>query len=168
MDRSSLSSALEEIALLMCLKGENPFKVRAFENGARVVSSLDDLAERISNGQLDRVAGLGKGLIEVVTELHATGRSTLGDSLRAELPPSLPELLRVPGLGPKKATALWKSLGVTSLGELEYAITENRLVALDGFGLKTQEKISTGLAFLKTNSGQWRLPVATARADRAL
>src|SRR5450759_3459119 len=107
----------------MSLKGENPFKVRAFENGARVISSLDDLEERLGNGRLGTVAGLGKGLVEVVTELHATGRSTLAESLRAEIPPSLPELLRVPGLGPKKATALWKSLGVTSLGELEYAIT---------------------------------------------
>jgi DNA polymerase (family X) len=168
VDRSALSLALEEIALLMSLKGENPFKVRAFENGARVISSLDDLEERLGSGRLGTVAGLGKGLVEVVTELQATGRSTLAESLRAEIPPSLPELLRVPGLGPKKATALWKSLGVTSLGELEYAITENRLVSLEGFGLKTQEKFSSGLAFVKSSSGQWRLPAATARADRAL
>lgn len=167
MDRTALSSALAEIALLLSLKGENPFKVRAFENAASTLGSLPDLEQLLARGDLPVIPGIGKGILEVVDELRRSGRSSLADSLRAEFPSSLREVMRVPGLGPKKVAALWRQLGVATLGELEYAIAENRLVALEGFGRKTQEKIATGLAFLKSNSGRWRLPEALARAESA-
>ena len=167
MDRAALSRTLAHIARLLALKGENTFKVRAFENAAEIVAGREDIEALIREKRLESVEGIGKAIAGVLTELAATGRSAVVDSLEAEVPATLPDLLQVPGLGVKKATALWKELGVTSLGELEYAIHENRLVALPGFGVKTQEKLAAGLGFVTAQGARWKLPEATRRAEEA-
>jgi DNA polymerase (family 10) len=168
MDRAAISRTLSEIAVLFSLKGENPFKVRAFENAAETISEVEDLDELARQGKLASVPGIGKAIAEVVSELVLAGRSSLRDELGVEFPASIFELLRVPGLGPKKAMALFKELGISSPGELEYAIHENRLLRLAGFGAKTQEKLAGGLRFLGANAGRWRLPQAWEVAERAL
>src|SRR3989339_726434 len=145
MDKQEVAAVLEEIALLLELAGENPFKVRAYEAGAR------------RSGELARVKGIGKSLAGVIDELLTRGEASLHRELKDKTPPGLLELLRVPGLGPKKARVLFDELHITSLGELEYACRENRLVALPGFGAKSQEKIKAGLAGLSRYSGLFRL-----------
>lgn len=163
MDRAAASELLDEIATLLSLKGENPFKIRAFENAARALGHLEDFDERARKGDFSSVKGVGKAISEVLVEFGKTGRSSVLEELQREVPPGVRDLLRLPGLGPKKATVLWKDLGVASLGELEYAIRENRLVTLPGFGEKTQEKLGAGLRFLAANSGRFRLDEALDR-----
>ncbi len=158
MDKKEVAAVLEEIALLLELAGENPFKVRAYEAGARAVLTFPgDLDAARRSGELARVKGIGKSLAGVIAELLSRGEAALYRELKDKTPPGLLELLRVPGLGPKKARVLFDELHITSLGELEYACQENRLVALPGFGAKSQEKIKAGLA--GTFALRWALPL---------
>ena len=171
MDKKEVAAVLEEIALLLELAGENPFKVRAYEAGARAVLTFPgDLDAARRSGELAHVKGIGKSLAGVIDELLTRGEAALHRELRDQTPPGLLELLRVPGLGPKKARVLVDELHITSLGELEYACRENRLAALPGFGAKSQEKIKAGLASLKRYAGLFRLgdllPLAESLAAR--
>jgi DNA polymerase (family 10) len=171
MDKKEVAAVLEEIALLLELAGENPFKVRAYEAGARAVLTFPgDLDAARRSGELAQVKSIGKSLAGVIEELLTRGEASLYQELRDKTPPGLLELLRVPGLGPKKARVLFDQLHITSLGELEYACRENRLVALPGFGAKSQEKIKAGLAGLSRYDGLFRLgdllPLAESLAAR--
>jgi DNA polymerase (family 10) len=158
MDKKEVAAVLEEIALLLDLAGDNPFKVRAFEAGARAVLTFPgDLDAARRSGALVHVKGIGKSLAGVIGELLSGGEAALHRELKDKTPPGLLNLLQVPGLGPKKARVLFDELHITSLGELEYACQENRLVALPGFGVKSQEKIKAALTGLKRYAGLFRL-----------
>jgi len=158
MDKKEVAAVLEEIALLLELAGENPFKVRAYATGARAVLTFPgDLTPAVADGRLAQVKGIGKSLAGVIQELLSRGEAAVHRELKERTPPGLLELLQVPGLGPKKARVLFQELQVTSLGELEYACRENRLIALPGFGAKSQEKIKAALAGLKRYAGLFRL-----------
>lgn len=162
------SKLLEEIQKLMELKGENPFKIRAFAKAVDVVAGRDDLEERARSGTLTELAGIGKGISEVLTEYLVSGKSTVRDELAASLPPGLVEISQVSGLGPKKALKLIEELSIHSLGELEYACRENRLCTLKGFGQKTQTKILESLTFMKQNQGKQRLADLFPIAEKVL
>lgn len=157
---------LREIAALLAIRGENVFRVRAFENGADAIAGVPDLEDRVRNGTLTSLPGVGKALAEIVSEFVREGRSKAYDEITAETPATLVAVMKIPGLGPKRTATLFKELGITSLGELEYAVRENRLVTLPGFGLKTQEKILGGLAFLSGNAGRFRLFEALPFAEK--
>jgi DNA polymerase (family X) len=158
MDKKAVAATLEEIALLSELAGENPFKVRAYEMGARAVLTFPgDLAEAVRRGELAHIKGIGKSLAAVIAELTEKDEARVLLDLRAKVPAGLLELLQVPGLGPKKAKILYKQLQIVGLGELEYAIRENRLLGLPGFGAKTQEKLKAGLERVKRYAGLFRL-----------
>lgn len=155
MNKKEIQDALEEIALFLELKGENPFKIRAHQNAARALeTTAEDIAALIDSGTLREIKGIGEGLAKKIEEMSATGRSTLLDKLRAEFPDTIFELFRVPGLGPKKIRALHDQLGISSLGELEYACRENRLLELSGFGAATQEKVLQGIDFVRRQAGR--------------
>jgi len=154
MTKRDIAAVLEEIAFLLELKGENPFKVKAYATGARVIESLpEEPAVLVQKGLLRNVKGIGQTLEGTVTELVTTGRSTLHQELQAAFPASLLEMAAIPGLGPKKLKTIYEQLGVSSVGELEYACVENRLVGLPGFGAKTQEKILAGIRQFKRHQG---------------
>src|SRR5689334_19308405 len=127
---TNASGLLQEMGRLMQLKGENPFKVRAFEKAAQIVADRDDLAQRAKAGTLTEIPGIGKSIAEVLTEFLLKGKSTILDELSASFPLGLLELTEVPGLGPKKALILIEELGIHSRSELEYACKENRLLKL--------------------------------------
>ncbi len=155
----------------MELSGENPFKVRAFERAVETISGLEDEDEidrRARAGTLTELAGIGKGISEVLTEFVLEGQSTVRDQLKSSLPRGLLELTQVPGLGLKKARLLIDELGIHSLGELEYACRENRLLKLSGFGEKIQTKILEGVRFLEANRGMQHLSTAFAQASALL
>ncbi|MEZ6187241.1 MAG: DNA polymerase/3'-5' exonuclease PolX [Planctomycetota bacterium] len=155
MDNRTLEARLNEIASLLELKGENPFKVRAYQNGARVVASLqDDVATLVRAGQLKQVKGIGKGLQEKIQELIETGELGYLDELREGVPPGLFDVMEVPGLGPKKVKALWDSLGVVDLPGLRKACEAGEIAGLKGFGKKTQENIAKGIAQLERIGGR--------------
>jgi DNA polymerase (family X) len=158
MDKKAVAAVLEEIALLLQLAGENPFKVRAYETGARAVLTYPgDLAGALNSGELAQIKGIGKSLAGVIGELLSRGDAALYRDLKGKIPPGLMELLQVPGLGPKKARMLFHDLNITNIGELEYACQENRLTALPGFGAKSQERIKKGLANQRRYAGLFRL-----------
>jgi DNA polymerase (family 10) len=165
MTKQEVSEILDEIATLLELKGENPFKSRAYANASRTIAALDmDLGEAVRSGALKEVKGIGVALFEKITELVTTGKLAYYDELKASVPAGLIEMIRIPGLGPKRAKAIFDQLGVSTLGELEYACNENRLLKLAGFGPKMQEKILQGIQYVRKQKGQFHYPVAAREA----
>lgn len=161
-----IAEALEQIAELMEIKGENPFRSRAYQNGARIVEGLSDLEKRIEEKTLTEVKGIGEGLAEEITHLALKGKSPQLQELRKSFPKGIVEMLEVPGLGPKKVKVLYEDLGLKNLGELEYACKENRLLDLKGFGAKTQENVLKGIALLKKSAGRYLVDVAMEEAQK--
>ncbi len=146
MDRVEIAEVLREIGVMLELRGENAFKVRAYSSGARALENLEeDLGVLIAEERLDQVSGIGKALAEKIVRLHETGELPLHRELKASLPAGLFEMLEVPGLGPKKIKAIYSELGITTLEELTAACTEGRVSALEGFGKKSEEKILSGI-----------------------
>ncbi len=168
MDRKEIAQILTEIGTMLELLGESPFKSRAYYNGARIIELLtEDIEELVRQDRLKEVRGIGKALDEKIKELVNTGRLEYYDRIREKVPPGLFDLLKVPGLGPKKVRTLYEKLGITTLGELEYSCIENRLIDLPGFGEKTQKKALEGIQYLKRNRGRFLYPEALDKA-RAL
>jgi DNA polymerase (family 10) len=147
-ERRRVAAVLEELATLSELAGENPFKVRAMANAARsVLRASGDLSRLAAAGELTGIPGIGKGIAALIAETLDAGEPAQLVELREKLPAGLPELLALPGLGPKRIRALWQELDITTLGELEYACRENRLLGLAGFGAATQAKIQNAIEF---------------------
>ena len=156
MNKQQVAQMLHEIALLLELKGDNPFKIRAYSNGARTIELLqEDLETLVKEQRLKDVKGIGSALVDKISEMVMTGRSLFYVELKASIPEGLMDILRVPGLGPKKIQILYEKLGISNLRELEYAVKENRLIDLPGFGAKTQVKIALGIDYLKSFQGQY-------------
>ncbi len=162
-DKIAVARALRELGMLLEVKGENPFKVRAYENGARALEELPgNLDEVIAAGTLTEIPGIGKALAQKIEELARTGRLPLLDEVRAGLPAGVGEMLRIPDLGPKKLAALLAALQVGSVAELEAACRAGRVRELKGFGEKSERKILEGIERLKTAST--RVLLSDARA----
>lgn len=165
MDRKEIAQVLTEIGTMLELLGESPFKSRAYFNGARAVELLtEDIEELVRKDKLKEVRGIGKALDEKIKELVNTGRLEYYDRIKEKIPPGLFDLLKVPGLGPKKVRTLHEKLGITTLGELEYSCIENRLIDLPGFGEKTQKKALEGIQYLKRNRGRFLYSEALGKA----
>ncbi|MBL7714181.1 MAG: hypothetical protein JNL01_01860 [Bdellovibrionales bacterium] len=166
MIEKKAAEALREIHHLMSLKGENPFKIRAFEKAADIIEGRTDLLELAKAGRLTEIQGVGKGIADVLTDLLIHQKTQLIEDLRASIPPGLIELTQVSGLGPKKAMQLIEDLQIQTLSELEYACRENRLVKIKGFGAKLQEKILEGIHFIRSTSGQVRISEALEVSEK--
>jgi len=167
MEKNQIIENLNTIAQLMELDGENPFKVRAFLNAARVLESeARDLSTLVKTGELSNLQGIGKSLTEAITEMVQKNKSTPLMELQKKFPAGLVECLKISGLGPKKLKILYQELGINNVGELEYACKENRLLGLKGFGLKTQENVLKGIAALKKFQGRFHLDMAWATANQ--
>ena len=151
------------------LKGENPFKVRAYENGARAVRGFSgNLGEAVSSGELRKVPGIGAGLFAAIETLVRTGALPYHEELRRGFPPGLRECLRIPGFGARKARQLYEAIGIDSLAALEKACREGRLAAVKGFSRKSEERILRGIEILRSAAGLHRYPRARQRAEDAL
>jgi DNA polymerase (family 10) len=153
----ALPNIFEEIAGLLEIKGENPFKVRAYERAARVLMELDDLEKIIKEKRLKEIEGIGEAISKKIEEYYETGKISYHEELKKEIPLSLLELMKIPALGAKKIRTLHQKLGITDIGELEYACRENHLLALPGFGKKTQDRILSGIEFLKRHKDEFLL-----------
>ncbi len=167
--KAELLDLLRESALLMELKGENPFRCRAYENGARALEAIEgDPAEWLATGALDGVKGIGKGLTEQIEEFVSTGTLSTYEELKREIPAGLLDVARIPGLGPKKVKVLWEKLGVDTLEKLEAAAREGKIAELAGFGAKSAEKILAGIEQRRKFSERHRADVAREAADSIL
>jgi DNA polymerase (family 10) len=146
MDKEKVAEILLEIGTLLELKGENPFKTRAYANAARTLEGLGEpLAKLVAEKRLGEIKGIGEALEQKITELVGTGRLKYYDELKASIPPGLIEMLEISGLGPKKIQALNKKLGIDSVAKLETACRAGKVAELDGFGEKTQTNILEGI-----------------------
>lgn len=146
MDKDQVAEILVEIGTLLELKGENPFKTRAYANAARTVENLaEPLANIVAEKRLGQIKGIGEALEQKITELVETGKLKYYEELKASLPPGLIEMLEIPGLGPKKIQALNQKLGVDSVDRLEAACKAGQVAELDGFGEKTQTNLLEGI-----------------------
>ncbi len=153
MDKKEIIHALEEIALLLELKGEDKFKIAAYSRAARSLSqTTSDVIDLITKGEAKKIPGIGDALSRKLTEYVETNRIAYLEELRGSFPPGLTGLFEIQGLGPNKVRALYEQLDIKSIPELEYACNENRLVSLKGFGKKTQFRILDEIRKLKVNS----------------
>ena len=158
MTKEAIAETLENIARLLDLKGENVFKIRAYQTAARAVETYaGNLEETARAERLDEVEGIGKAIAEKITELVTTGRLEYYEELKSGFPPTLFELFGINGLGAKKIKALYDKLGISSLAELEAAATDGRVAALPGFGEKTAKNLLTNIAQRQRNAAFYRL-----------
>ena len=167
MDKNQIANLLDEIgSLLELTEGSNPFEVRAYQNAARAVNGLDgDIEQMTREGKLKGVPGLGSTIIKRIEEAVDTGHIALYDQLAETTPAIKLEMMRIPGVGPKKINAIYNQLHVNSIPDLVQACEENKVAALPGFGKKTQDKIVQGIAFLAQHAGRFLYPVAEEEAS---
>jgi len=169
MDKAKVAEILDEIGTLLELKGENPFKSRAYHNASRLIDSLQqDLGQLIETGKLGEQKGIGEALTQKITELWTTGKLGYYEELKASLPSGLMEMITIPGFGPKRAQVVYKKLKVDSVEKLEAACKDGRLAALEGFGEKSQEKILQGIEQLRRFAGRHHYHEAFAAAQLIL
>jgi len=146
MEKNDIASVLDEIATFMELTGENPFKIRAYSAGARILENMtEDLGELIDGGKLADIPGLGEALVDKITTLRRDGVLPFHQKLKASIPAGLLEVMQIPGLGPKKVRALWTLLAVEDLAKLKEVCESGAVAELKGFGEKTQDKILEGI-----------------------
>jgi DNA polymerase (family 10) len=169
MTTDDIADIFERIARLLELKGENPFKIRAYTNAARALETLsEDLGKLVEEERLEEVDGIGKAIAEKITTLVRTGRLEYYDKLREEFPQEIFLLFELQGLGAKKIKALYDQLGVSSLTKLERALDSGKVAELPGFGEKTAANIRKALEQHKTSAGQFRFGDVMALAEDLL
>jgi len=158
MDKDQVVEILQEIGVLLELKGENPFKTRAYVNGARALESLGEPLEKmVAEERLGEIKGFGEALQQKVAELVTTGRLKYYEDLKASIPAGMVEMLDIQGLGPKKVKAMHDKLGIDSIEKLEEACKAGKVAELDGFGEKTQAKILEAIDFKRKYASRHRI-----------
>ncbi|HTM08099.1 MAG TPA: DNA polymerase/3'-5' exonuclease PolX [Verrucomicrobiae bacterium] len=168
-ERFFIADQLREIGRLLEVKGENRFKAKAYERAARALETLsDDLDLLVLNRRLTEIPGVGAALAAVIDELYRTGRTSLLEELRAELPPGVVELKLVPGLSLKKIVALHAALGVAGIDDLKSAAEKGLIRTVKGFGAKGEAKILEAIAKLESGGDRLLLDHATDEAERLL
>jgi DNA polymerase (family 10) len=169
MDKDQVADILVDIGLLLELKGENPFKTRAYQNGARTIQQLEEpLAKIVAEERLGEIKGIGEALQQKITELVTTGKLKYYDDLKASIAPGLREMLEIPGLGPKKIKAMHDKLNIDSIEKLEAACKAGTVAELAGFGEKTAANILAGIERKRTYASKHRLVNALAAAEPIL
>jgi len=146
LDKFEIARSLREIGMLLELKGENTFKVKAYHNGAEAIENLaEDLGQLVDKRELTTLRGIGDALAAKIAELYLTGRCDFLERLREELPPGVIELSQIPGLSTKKIQALHSALGISSVGDLQQACKAGLVSTVPGFGKKTEQNILAGI-----------------------
>lgn len=146
MDKDQVAEVLVSIGTLLELKGENPFKTRAYANAARAIEATSEpLAKLIAENRLGEIKGVGDAIQKKITELVTTGKLAYYEDLKASTPPGLLAMMEIPGVGPKKIKVLYDELGIKSVEELEKACQDGRVAKLKGFGEKTALNICEGI-----------------------
>jgi len=168
VDKKSAAQVLEQIASFLELKGENPFRIRAFRTASKTIAGLPgELAPALADGTLAATRGIGPATLQIVLEVVTTGRASVLEELRDQVPPGLIDMLQIPGLGVAKIRQIHDALKIDSVAELEEAALDGSLAKLPRFGQKTAENILKGIRFLRQASA-WRLSHHAAEEAVAL
>ena len=166
MTKEGIAEVLEQIATLLELKDENPFKIRAYTNAARSIETFGgNLGDLKDEETLEKIPGIGKAIAAKIKELAETGSLKFFEELRAEFPGAILELFSIPGLGAKKIKALYEKLHVSSIAELQSACESGKVAELPGFGKTTQEKLCQAIATRAKHSGSFQLGQIAAEAE---
>ena len=170
MDNRSIAQLLEETADLLEIDGADSFRIRSYRRAADAVeSSTIQLSEIASDSKkLLEIPGIGKGMAANIQEMQSTGRLTLREELLAKYSPTMLDLLKLPGMGPKTVTLLWDALKIGSIDDLESAIAAGKLNGLPRFGEKQIEKLRKGIDDYKRNSGRFLIDVAETAAEQLI
>ena len=167
MTKEEIAGALDEIATLLELKGENPFKVRAYTNAARSIDAWGASFSDLQNEEtLEKIPGIGKAIAAKVKELATTGSLKFLEELRAQFPGAILDLFSISGLGAKKIKALHEQLHINSIADLQAACESGRVAELPGFGATTQEKLCKAIANRTKHAGSFQLGEITADAEQ--
>jgi DNA polymerase (family X) len=167
MTKEKIAEALEEIATLLELKEENPFKIRAYQNAARSIEAFGASFTDLQNQEtLEKIPGIGKAIAAKISELATTGGLNFLDELRAEFPSAILELFSIPGLGAKKIKALYEQLKVSSIADLQAACESGRVAELPGFGATTQTKICNAIANRARHAGSFQFGEIAVEAEQ--
>ncbi len=163
----AVAALLREYAELTVITGGDPFRVRNYERAAKSVAGQPSEVSAMTDAELRRVPGVGKSIAAKIAEFRDTGSMAALEELRAQVPPGVLELTKVPGLGPRRALQLNRELGITDASQLAEAIKAGKLRGLDGFGVKSEERILRGLSVLNDDRVTLNvaLPVATELVD---
>ena len=164
---ATIASIFEEIADLLDIQGANPFRVRAYRNASRTIGELGtDVKTLLERGTaLTDIPGIGEDLAKKIEEILRTGKCEFLERLRKEVPPAITELLKIPGLGPKRVKALWHDLNIQTLEQLMRAAKDGRIRALPGFGDKTEQHILEAAQAHLSQAHRFKLAVAAQYAE---
>ncbi len=166
MDKTQVADILDEVGTLLELKGENPFKSRAFHNAARILSGVtEDLKVLVDSGEIRKIKGIGESTAKIISDLVNTGKSPDHESLKKGFPPGIFDMMKVQGMGPKKVAVLFKKMKISSLDQLEKAAKDGKLEKLEGFGKKTEENILAGIEQVRKHSSKFHINVAERSAQ---
>ena len=170
MENKTIADIFTEIADILDIQGENPFRVRSYRNAARTIEDMSQSLEALvkAGKNLEEIQGIGKSINEKIQEILTTGKCRSLEELRSEIPPGLTELLKLEGLGPKKVKVLYDELAVDSVDRLEKAAQAGRLRNLPGMGLKTEEKILKSIEHYRAGMGRFKLSVGFQYAEALL
>ncbi len=155
MDNRTISRAFRELSQLLELHQDNPYKIRSYQNAYMKLRKLEEPLETMTEDEWVAIPGIGKAIAGKIGELIQNGRMETLEKWRDQTPAGVVEMLGISGFGPKKVRAVWQGLGVESVGELQYAVNENRLIELKGFGAKTQEDLRKKLAYYQASRGKF-------------
>ncbi len=152
MTNKQIAKALDDLASIMELHGENIFKIRSYQNAYIVLRKLDKPLSAMLRSEMDALKGVGKAIGDKIEELLKTGELQTYKKYTDITPSGVIEMLNISGFGPKKVLTVWKELGVETLGELLYACNENRLIEIRGFGQKTQDELIKNIQYYLRNA----------------
>ena len=166
MTKSEIADILEQIAALLELKGENPFKIRAYTNAARAIETFGGNVPNLQDEEaVAKIPGIGKSIALKIKELAATGSLKYLEELSAEFPSGIMEMFSLSGLGAKKIRALYDRLGISSIEQLQKACEEGRVAELPGFGQTTQQKLCDAIAKRAAHAGAFQFGQVAAEAE---
>ncbi|MEM9821018.1 MAG: PHP domain-containing protein [Bacteroidota bacterium] len=165
MSNKEIANTFQDLAKIMELHDENPFKIRSYQNAYLQLRKLQTPIFEMSDAEITGIKGVGKTIAGKIRELEENGELSTYAKYREKTPEGVRDLLTVKGFGPKKIRVLWKELGVESVGELLYACNENRLIELKGFGHKTQEDLRKKLEYFQQSRNKFHYASLEPVAD---
>ncbi len=166
MKNTVLSELFDQMADIMEILGEDRFRINTYRRVARIISDMPtDVETILATGQLAKIPGVGKSSLAKIEEFVKTGNITAHNQLLTKIPPSLLELLTIPGMGPKSVKAVYEKLKVTTIAKLKRAIETGKVAQLPGFGEKKAAAIARGIRFLEKSTGRIRLDQARQAAN---
>jgi len=155
MRNKEVSQILYEIANLLSLGDENPFRIRAYEKAAQIIESIpEDIEDLYKTQKLKTIPGIGEGISEKISEYLTTNKLLYLEELRKKFPSGLLEIMNIPGMGPKKTKIIYEKLNIKTIDELKEAIKQHKLRTLDGFGEKTEKNILEGIQLKEKSKGR--------------